>query len=190
MGRSDGFVVADVSSGHFDDDKVRKLWRRLQPDAAAMCEAMTVHLAVVLASWRAGRRVTVEDALPLWLSPGEATVGVLADCGLLDRTGRIPMRSWNDWFGPAQSRKEARVEAGRLGGLAKAQRSSSGAKATPERRSTRPYRPSVPTDPSSPSRAPAREGGAATGPTSLADALNGTPLGEAIAARKKEPHDA
>src|SRR3990167_7508414 len=57
VSRDAGFAIADVASDHLDDDKVRKLWRLLgsQPE---MCAAVTLHLAVILSSWREGRRVT------------------------------------------------------------------------------------------------------------------------------------
>lgn len=180
MGRDDGFAIADVASDHFDDEKVRRLWRLLSPDHAAMCEAMTLRFATLLESWGEGRRVTVDEAAPLWLPLNEDLVGALIGSGLLDRSRRVPARSWTSWFDPAVARRDLRREAGRLGGLAKAKRPSSGAtaplQASPKRRSTRPAvrpdRPSVrPDKPSSPPRSPAGPAGGDRGGPSFREAL-------------------
>lgn len=152
MGRDDGFAVADVSSGHFDDAKIRKLWRLVEPSIPDMCEAMTLHMAAVLGSWRSGRRVDLEDAVPLWLPIRADLVSALVSAGLLDGKHRIPARSWTDWYGTASARREARRESGRLGGLAKAKRAGSDAKATLYP-SGRQAGPSAPSDPDRPPRA-------------------------------------
>jgi hypothetical protein len=185
MARDDGFRIADVDSGYYDDEKVRRLWRALL-DVPLMTEATTVHLTTVLASWREGRRVTAEEAAPLWLPVRAEVLAGLQTAGLLDRTGRVPVASWREWYEPALERKRARQEAGRKGGRAKAERSSSNATASDataplERRSTRPVRqdrtvpssPSVPSGPSSPAR---RSGSQA------AAARDGESFGELMAA--------
>ena len=165
MARDDGFAIADISTAYFDDAKVRRLWRLLEPDGPAMTEALALHLATVLASWRDGKRVSASEAAPLYLPVRPAIVARLVEVGLLDRSERIPARSWRSYNDPAVERREARRAAGRKGGEAKAKRSSSVAVAELKRRSTRPadrpVRPSVPSDkPSSPrSRSP--EGDAA-----------------------------
>lgn len=117
MSRDDGFDVADVATGHLDDPKVKKLWRLLG-DQEPMSHALTLHMATLLASWRHGCRVTVTEAAPVWLDPTPALVEALVEAELLDRSGRIPARSWRGWFGPAHARKKARQEAGRVGGIA------------------------------------------------------------------------
>jgi hypothetical protein len=122
MSRDDGFDVADVATGHLDDPKVRALWRALAPDQDRMGRALTLHLATLLASWRQGCRVTVSEAVPVWLNPDAELVAALVDARLLDRTGRIPPRSWKGWFGPAWERRELRRESGRKGGQASGKR--------------------------------------------------------------------
>jgi hypothetical protein len=117
MSREDGFDVADVATGHLDDPKVKALWRAVAPDQDRMSRALTLHLSVLLASWRQGARVTVAEAVPVWLDPDAELVATLQAVGLLDRTGKLPTRSWKGWFGPAWERREARREAGRLGGM-------------------------------------------------------------------------
>ncbi len=113
MSRDDGFPVADVSTTHLDDPKVKALWRSLR-DSDAMCVALTVHQAVVLASWGAGHRVTAEEAAPIWLELG-TSVEALVSVGLLDRQHRLPKRAWDAWYGPAEARRGAAREAGREG---------------------------------------------------------------------------
>lgn len=167
MGRDEGFAIADVASDYLDDSKVRNLWRRLAPDVGAMCEALVIREAVLLGSWREGRRVTVDDASPLWLPIREDLVEALVAVGLLDRTRRVPQRSWTSWFDPAVGRREARREAGRRGGVAsgKRRRSDASSDAEPPPNPSGPSgpdRPIRPNRPSSPARAPAR-GGAARG---------------------------
>jgi hypothetical protein len=94
-----------------------------------MCEAVTLHLAVLLASWSAGRRVSLNHALPLWLEARQERIDDLVAVGLLDRRRMIPVRSWTSWFGPAQARREVRREAGRKGGKAPRKQSASNAEA-------------------------------------------------------------
>jgi hypothetical protein len=116
MSRDDGFEVADVAAGHLDDPKVKALWRALGPDQDRMSRALLLHLATLLASWRQGARVTVTEAVPVWLEPDAELVAALVDARLLDKSGRIPPRSWKGWFGPAWDRREKRRRAGALGG--------------------------------------------------------------------------
>lgn len=170
MGRPDGFPTADIAVGHLDDDKVRKLWRLLEGDQAAMCEAITTHLAAVLASWGAGRRKPLEETLPLWLTPSDRVVSALVSAGLLDAEHRVPARSWRRHYGPAEARKIARTEAGRLAGLAsgrtRAERSFNG-----RERSPNPAGPAGPAVPSSPPSRPSRGRARGGAPRSLGDAM-------------------
>lgn len=170
MGRDEGFAIADVSTALLDDGKVRHLWRLLAPDVSAMCEAMTVHEATLLASWREGRRVPAEQAAPIWLPVREEIVGRLVEVRLLDRSHRIPSGSWNGWFSPAFERREAKREGGRRGGLAKAEHRASSARAE-----LYPSVPSLPTVPSAPSRARARDA-----PASSARDADPRPLREIV----------
>lgn len=106
MSRDDGFDIADVATGLYDDPKVKKLWRALG-DETRMTHAMTLHMATLLASWRHGTRVTVDEAVPVWLTPDASLVTELQAAGLLDRQARIPARSWKGWFHPVVERREA-----------------------------------------------------------------------------------
>lgn len=119
MSRDAGFPTADVDTSLLDDPKFRTLWRR-QGSKAARCQAVTVYLATVLESWRAGERETAESAAPMWLGDVTASTAALSDVGLLDEAGRIPEHAWQSWFVPAFDRREARRAAGALGGQHKA----------------------------------------------------------------------
>ena len=121
MSRDDGFTVADVDSSYFDDAKMRDLWHALG-DADRMARAVCLHQSTLLASWRAGSRVTVAQAVPLWLAVDAELVTVLRAVKLLDRFGKIPSDSWQVWFGTAYKRREVRRVSGRAGGLVAAQR--------------------------------------------------------------------
>jgi len=191
MSRPDaGFSVADVDVHYFDDDKVRRLWRELQ-DQGLVAQATLIHEATLLASWKAGCRVPVGEAMPVWFVAPPALVEVLQRVHLLDVTERIPVRSWKVWFGPALARKQARQEAGRVGGIASGKK-----RRTPRERPLKqpstdavanvnpsgpsgPDRtsPSGPTGPSSP-RAPAR----GEAPTNGADGAKPVPIRETMAA--------
>jgi hypothetical protein len=167
MARDDGFAIADVDTGLFDDSKVRALWRQLgEPNAVS--RAMTIYVATLLESWATGRRVPAADAVPVWLPPAVDDLASLTAAGLLDADGRLPSRAWASWFGPARDRREAKRTGGRRGGLKAhgiapegvlkpASKHSSGIpRAKPD-----PSSPSVPTDPSvAPARA--RNGGLST----------------------------
>ena len=162
MSRDDGFAVADVDSGYFEDAKLRDLWQRLHnPDQ--MARAVVLHQATVLASWRQGGRVTVTQACPLWAVVDADVLGALVAVKLLDRSGRLPVTSWIEWFGTAHKRREDRREAGRIGGLASGRSRTTDAEGPPKQPSTvaepvRPsVRPSVPTVPSGPAEARATD---------------------------------
>ena len=159
MSRDDGFPIADVDVRLLDDGKVRLLWRRLQ-DPVLMCQAMTIYLAALLASWGAGERVAVTEAAPIWLEPATAVLDALAAVGLLDAEECIPDRVWQGWYGPAHERREAKRAGGRVGGLKahgiiaqpNPEHSLGNPQAEPD--PTVPYRP---TRPAVPAVAPARE---------------------------------
>lgn len=151
MSRDDGFPVADVDSAYFDDAKMRDLWQRLH-DPDRMARAVILHAATLLGSWRQGERITVAQASPLWMVQDVEIVDDLKAVRMLDRTGRIPLGSWNKWFGVAFKRREVRRETGRAGGLASGKARSTDGEGSVQGESslTEPVRPSVPPVPSGP----------------------------------------
>lgn len=104
MSRGEGFETMDMSTSICDDPKLRKL-ARLHPELGA--SALLCYVATVTTSWRDGRRLTAEDAWPVIAPYDAAAVGALREVGLLDRSGRIPVRVWDEWYGVAQQRREA-----------------------------------------------------------------------------------
>jgi hypothetical protein len=117
MSRDDGFARADISVRLMRDRKFKRLEGLLRPGQAHA--AMLLYLATVLDSWAEGDRIPVDEADgPVAASP--LLVQALQRVRLLDDEGRIPEHAWESWFAPAQERRQARVKAGRLGGLAKA----------------------------------------------------------------------
>ena len=104
MSRDTGFAIADFSTSHHDDAKVKAMWRALR-DEAAMNTALVLFDAVVLASWRDGKRVTAGEACPVWIADVDTPAKTLTDYGLLDETARIPRATWNLWFGVAKKRR-------------------------------------------------------------------------------------
>lgn len=88
-------------------------WRQLQRDQPATWPSIAVAwLALLGEAWRSqSRNVTLADAWPPSLDPALLATArkALAHVGLLDRGGRVPQESWDEWVGPTQ----ARVAAGR-----------------------------------------------------------------------------
>ena len=105
MSRDEGFRNADVAVAMLDDPKFRTLARSTR-DECVLARCVTAYVAVVLASWGAGERVTLEDAAPLWLAELEDLGARLAAVELLDADGRIPTDAWSNWYLPAEERQE------------------------------------------------------------------------------------
>jgi hypothetical protein len=105
----------DVSVDIHQDPKFRRVARE-HPDLVAA--VFTVYLAVLAASWKAGERVSLDDAWPVLLPFDEEVSVALRDCGLLDSRGRIAARAWRSWYAPAFERRERRRQSGSLGGHA------------------------------------------------------------------------
>lgn len=103
MSRDDGFSVMDVSVDIVNDPKVRKLFR-LAPDHAGV--AFLAYMATMAESWRAGRRVTVDDAWPAFLPFDQAAVDALLAVGLLDARAMVTTNAWRGWFNPANERRQ------------------------------------------------------------------------------------
>lgn len=103
MSRDDGFAVMDVSTSWLEDDKVRRLAREFPSE---VLWAVAAYDATRGASWRHGKRLRVQDSLPAWLDYDAAGVRALMAVKLLDRTGRIPVKPWREWFGKAFDARE------------------------------------------------------------------------------------
>lgn len=115
MSGRDGFARADVDTSIYDDPKVRALARRLR-DHVRTASAMTLYQATMLASWRAGRRLTIDESAPAWWldDPSDYLVDLQA-VQLLDGEGRVPEHAFEAWAGRLIDRREAAADAGREG---------------------------------------------------------------------------
>ena len=160
MSRDDGFAIADIDTGYFDDAKARDLWQRLR-DPDRMARAVVLHKATLLASWRHGERVTATQACPMWMTADDDLLDALKAVKYLDRAGKIPVASWSTWFDAAFARREARRGAGRLGGLASGQNRAIRAHGRSTSAERPPKHPSTDAEPVRPSVRPSvRPGGA------------------------------
>lgn len=104
MSRDDGFAVMDVSVDIVNDPKIRKLFR-LHPDVAGA--GFVAYMATMGESWKAGKRVSIEDAWPAFLPFSQPAVDALGHVDLLDSKGLVSPKAWRGWFTPAQTRREA-----------------------------------------------------------------------------------
>lgn len=103
MSRAEGFAVMDVSTSICDEPKFRRLQRE-NPELLAA--GFTAYLSVMAESWKAGRRVNIEDAWPSFLPFDRATADALIRVGLLDRRGLLSPKGWRGWFEPARERRD------------------------------------------------------------------------------------
>lgn len=92
----------DVSTSIMSDTKVRKLLR-LAPDRYPV--AFTAYIAVMAESWKAGRRLSVEDAWPVGMAFDPLAVEAMQHVDLIDADGFINAKTWRGWFGKAKTRR-------------------------------------------------------------------------------------
>ena len=105
MSRDAGFTIADLDTRLLRDAKFRALRRHLTLQAERT-EAVTLYVAVLLESWEAGERLTLDEATPEWVNPTPAVAQALVTVGLLNEDGRIPEAAWNSWFVTAAERRQ------------------------------------------------------------------------------------
>jgi hypothetical protein len=116
MNREDGFAIADVDVGLFHDQKVIALARRLHNKMRTAAH-VAVYTNLILESWAAGDRLSLDDALPAWwVASADDVRAELQAVGLIDDESRVPLGSWESWFVPAFDRREKRRESGAEGG--------------------------------------------------------------------------
>ncbi|MGD0247805.1 MAG: hypothetical protein ABSB75_02015 [Candidatus Limnocylindrales bacterium] len=118
MSRDDGFSIADTDTGMLSDPKILTLARQLR-DPIRTGAAIALYDAVRLASWKAGRRLTLEETVPgWWLDPFDELAAALVSAGLIDDEHRIPAHAWESWYGPARDRRQRLRDLGSKGGKA------------------------------------------------------------------------
>jgi len=103
VSRDEGFAVMDVSTSWLLDDKFTKLARDYP---RLLMWGVVAYASTKAASWRHGKRMTVGDSLPAWLHYDPDGMGALMAVRLIDRTGRVPVKTWHAWFGRASSRRQ------------------------------------------------------------------------------------
>jgi hypothetical protein len=99
--------VRDRSTRTLFDVRVVRAYRLAGPAAVIAWDA------IVDASWEAGERVPLADALdslPYQLGDAEELGAALRRVGLLDSDGLIRAEAWADWYGTAAARREASRE--------------------------------------------------------------------------------
>jgi hypothetical protein len=118
--------MPDLQYGYFDANwtnnrKVRKLMRAHPSDWPTYWCAF---MALVAECWaHRTRERYFEDALPAALLVDvKAARKALTAAGMLDRSGRLPTASWDEWFGPVQ----ARIDGGKLGAAMRWQKEPNG----------------------------------------------------------------
>ena len=117
MSRDDGFPTADVNTHLLEDPKVVALARLLRDPMSTMAH-VGVFVAVLLKSWDAGHRVSIDEALPgWWLESSDEVRANLTVVRLLDDAGMVQEHAWQSWAGKATERKLRRVFEGTVGGL-------------------------------------------------------------------------
>lgn len=110
MSRDAGFTRADVDTGLFADPKVVRLARHVR-DPQRVAAATCLYVGLVLASWKAGERVTLEESAPAWfLEPVDELQTVLLAADLVDTDGRIPVHAWSSWYEPARERRQLTID--------------------------------------------------------------------------------
>ena len=92
----------DVSTDIANDPKFRKLHRHAPDHSAA---AFVGYLSTLAESWKAGRRVSIDDSWPAFLPFDQTAVEALMHVGLLDNRGMPPAKAWSGWFGAARDRR-------------------------------------------------------------------------------------
>ena len=118
-------------------------WRAIQREEPIAWPVYAVAWFALLGeSWKVMDRVRLEDAWPAALEPAmlDQTRQILTKQGLLDRAGKIPRASWDEWIGPTLRRMEAGVKGanGRWGTPAMPSHNGGNANSQP---ASQPYQP-------------------------------------------------
>jgi hypothetical protein len=104
MARGEGFGIMDVSTDVANDPKFRRIQRQA-PELVA--PAFAVYIALMAESWKAGRRVSIDDGWPAFMPFDPKVVDQLTAAGLVDRHGLIALAAWQTWFMPVRARRAA-----------------------------------------------------------------------------------
>jgi hypothetical protein len=119
MSRIEGFDVMDVSTSILHDPKFIRLGREYPALAGP---GFTAYLSVTAESWKAGERLSIDDAWPVILAFNDAVVGALRAVKLLDARGRVTASAWRGFFEQARARREKSRERWRRANEARGQK--------------------------------------------------------------------
>jgi len=105
----DRLVRMDISTSWAYDRRTRQLQRRYPEDWPVYWCA---YMALLAEAWSSQRGdVTLEDAwVPALPCEYDAARAALESVGLIDADGRVPAEAWEEWYGPARARMQARSE--------------------------------------------------------------------------------
>lgn len=132
----DGLDRADIDTAMMSDPKIVALSRRIRDPLRTMA-AVGLYGAVLLASWKAGERLTLTEALPAWWMDLELAAELGADLiavRLLDGEERVPKHAFDSWFWPAHGRNRTSERRAIFAGLRSAGMSIEEANAEADRR--------------------------------------------------------
>jgi len=111
-----GMERADVDVALMADPKVVALARKLRDESRTM-NAVGLYVSTVLASWQAGERLTLDEAVPAWwMGEWDALALALVEARLLDGERRVPEHVWEGWYEPAAARRAKFRDLGARGG--------------------------------------------------------------------------
>ena len=79
MSRGDGFAIADVDVGFYQDTAIKRV-ARTHPDLFPV--AVAGYIGILLASWQQGRRVCAVDGWPEILPYSQAAIDALKEPGV------------------------------------------------------------------------------------------------------------
>lgn len=113
-----GFAHANLAVNMLHDPKFNALWVLCSRTQSLMDAAVTIYLATVLDSWAQGERVAA--VAPFWAEYSDAAIKALIAAKLLDRHGRVPIKTWEKWFGAAATRRRGSSVIASIAGKASA----------------------------------------------------------------------
>jgi hypothetical protein len=116
---TEGFSIMDVSTAILDDPKFLRLNLR-HPELYA--DGVVGFVATLARSWRKGRRVTAQEAWPVYRPECPEALDALVSVALLDRNYRLPSIGWRSWFDIASERRDATRERNRKSAAAHRER--------------------------------------------------------------------
>ena len=112
MPAREGFLTADIGVLFWHHRRLRKLRADLGRDEGTIVGA--IYNELILASWAEGDRLELGELdTPADLT--DVRIESLKAAGLVDAQGRLPAKTWAEWFGAAADRRAERKASGSRG---------------------------------------------------------------------------